>query len=141
MLGRDAVSLNDLDQWLDLGVIVVPVRPHTRGRGVRDDDAAVRAQVLIKTRGAPRVAGLFRQEWQRGRTPVGKQNVAVPIREADRPLVAVERLAAVLNREDVDRLLQEPIDVFVVGTTVEVVLAGQHVVKAGRIKRIAVSVE
>ena len=65
----------------------------------------------------------------------------MPRRVADRSLVAVERLERPGEGEDIHGLLQQPVDVFVVGTARPVVLACQQVVERRDIDRIAVGLQ
>ena len=141
VFGGNPVALEDLDQGLDFGVVVAPVGSHA-GRGrVRDRDASVAAQVGVEAGRSLLVIPFLRQHRQGRRAALGQQDVAVPVRKRDRTLVAVEGLEPPGHRKDVDRLLQDPVDVGLVGPLQVVVLADQQIVQAGRVEGVPVGVE
>ena len=141
VFGRDAVPLEYLDQGLDLGIVVTPVRAHARRRGVGDRDSPVATQILVKTFSALRMARFLGQDRQSGRAALWQQDVAVTVRIANRTLVAVERLETPAHRKQIHGLLQDPVDVLVVGTALEIVLARQQIVQASGIEGVAVGLE
>ena len=65
----------------------------------------------------------------------------MPVGEGDAPLVAVEGLEAAGDGEDIDRLVEQPVDVLDVRAAQEVVFAGQEEVEFGHVHRVAVGLD
>ena len=106
-----------------------------------DGDALLLLQVLVEPGRALLMVPLRIGDRQSRLAALREQDVPVPVGEGDAPLVAVERLEAAGDREHVDRLVQEPVDVLDVRAAQEVVLAGQEVVEGSHVHRVAVGLD
>ena len=125
------VPLEDLQQRLDLGIVVEPIRALCGAGTVRHGDAVVFVQVGIQLLGALFAALFGLRDRQRPRAALAEDDVAVSVRVGQRPLVAEHRHEPSRHVEQVRQLFVLPPGELLV--VAELVVGRHDVVKADRV--------